>query len=238
MFAISYPSPIRCNCPNRNRATTSGWLASCPPGSPSPKSRPIQILDASDQLYNCTSQLQAAALLFCPFYLLSHNELHVQLLVRSRVTLRHLRVLQNPFGSASKVILDPVRKAEAPAKPDQGSSCAAKYSDDRQSGMIGGRRRSAGRMRGRRGVCGMLSGGRRGRRGAGGGLTAVQILQGAHFGFVAGHGANAARGSAGGGKRGDAGNVVADGGAANGFFVVERFAAERRIDEQIALCRS
>src|ERR1700688_880119 len=36
-----------------------------------------------------------------------------------------------------------------------------------------------------------------------------------------------------GGKRSDAWNVVANGGAANGFFVVEGFAPERSIDDQI-----
>src|SRR4029077_7880315 len=35
------------------------------------------------------------------------------------------------------------------------------------------------------------------------------------------------------GKRGDAWNVVADSSAANGFFVVEGFAAERSVDDQI-----
>ena len=59
----------------------------------------------------------------------------------------------------------------------------------------------------------------------------MQILQGVDLGAVAGHGADAAGGGAGSGKRGDAGNVVTNGGAADRFFVVEGFAAERRIDD-------
>ncbi len=63
----------------------------------------------------------------------------------------------------------------------------------------------------------------------------MQILQGVYFGAMAGHGANAERGGARRGQRGNARNVVANGGAADGFFVVEGFAAERRVDEQIDL---
>src|SRR5271155_768821 len=73
------------------------------------------------------------------------------------------------------------------------------------------------------------------RRGGGGELAAMKVLEGGNVGGVSGHGANAAGGGAGGRQRGDAGNVVAHGGAANGFFVVEGFAAERRVDDQIHL---
>ncbi len=47
------------------------------------------------------------------------------------------------------------------------------------------------------------------------------------------HRSNSFCGGGGGGERGDAGNVVADCGAADGFFVVEGFAAERRVDDEI-----
>ena len=50
---------------------------------------------------------------------------------------------------------------------------------------------------------------------------------------MAGHRANPASSGARGRKSGDARNVVADGGAADGFFVVEGLAAERRVDHQI-----
>src|SRR5438094_8396528 len=74
--------------------------------------------------------------------------------------------------------------------------------------------------------------------GAGGGsLAAMQILQGRDFSSLLEHGANSARSGVGSGKRGDAGNVVANGGPANGLFVVERFAAERRVDDQIDFSR-
>ena len=61
----------------------------------------------------------------------------------------------------------------------------------------------------------------------------MQILQSGDFDSLLDQGANAARRSLGRGQRGDARNVVANGGAANGFFVVEGFAAERSVDDQI-----
>ena len=63
----------------------------------------------------------------------------------------------------------------------------------------------------------------------------MQILQGVYLGAVAGHGANAERRGVRRGKRGNARNVVANRSAADGFFVVKRFAAERRVDQQIDL---
>src|SRR5665213_4424770 len=73
--------------------------------------------------------------------------------------------------------------------------------------------------------------------GSSGRFAAMQILQGVYFGFVAGHRADAESGSTRRGKGGDARNVIAYRGAANRFFVIERFAAEGRIDEQIHLAR-
>src|SRR5882724_1940727 len=65
----------------------------------------------------------------------------------------------------------------------------------------------------------------------------MQVLQGRNFGPLLEHGANSARSGVGSGERRDARNVVANGGAANRLFVVERFAAQRRVDDQIDFSR-
>src|SRR5579875_3109722 len=69
--------------------------------------------------------------------------------------------------------------------------------------------------------------------GGGSGSASMQILERGDVRGLPGHGANAARGGAGRRKRGNARNVVANGGAANGLLVVEGLASERRIDHQI-----
>src|ERR1700683_113775 len=65
----------------------------------------------------------------------------------------------------------------------------------------------------------------------------MEILKGGDVGSVPGHGANAARCGGAGRQRGDARDVVTDRSAADGFFVVEGFAAERRVDDQVYLSR-
>src|SRR5579863_8874536 len=62
----------------------------------------------------------------------------------------------------------------------------------------------------------------------------MQILQSRNFDSLFDQRANAARRGVSGGKRCDTRNVVANGGAANRFFIVEGFASERRIDDQVA----
>src|SRR5271169_63305 len=63
----------------------------------------------------------------------------------------------------------------------------------------------------------------------------MQILQSSDFGALIEKRANAAGGSVSRRKRRDARNVIANRRAANGFLVVKRFAAERRVDDQIDL---
>src|SRR5579859_2053899 len=65
----------------------------------------------------------------------------------------------------------------------------------------------------------------------------MQILQSCNFGALIQQRANAAGRGMGGRQRGDTGNVIANGGPPNGFFVIERFAAERSVDDQINLTR-
>src|SRR5580704_15146596 len=72
----------------------------------------------------------------------------------------------------------------------------------------------------------------RGRAGSGNTGT-VEVLEAVYFALDFVERVDAADGSFGGRERGDAGDVVADGGAANGFFVVEGFAAKRGVDDQI-----
>ena len=61
----------------------------------------------------------------------------------------------------------------------------------------------------------------------------MQVLQGGYVHGVSGHGTNAAGRRAGGGKRGDAWDVVTDRGATDGFLVVEGLAAERSVDDEV-----
>ena len=70
-----------------------------------------------------------------------------------------------------------------------------------------------------------------------GGLGAgrVQILKRVDAEGMIDHGADAARRGLRGSKRGDAGDLIAHGGAADGFLVVKRLAAKRRIDDEIDL---
>src|ERR1700756_1067990 len=63
----------------------------------------------------------------------------------------------------------------------------------------------------------------------------MQVLQTGDFALQFDKGVNAPNGRMRGGKRGDAGDVVADGGAADGLFVVERLAAKRGIDDEADL---
>src|SRR5437879_6835562 len=68
-----------------------------------------------------------------------------------------------------------------------------------------------------------------------GGSVAVEVLQGGHLECMLVQRAYAARRREGGRERGNAGDVVADGGAADRFLIVERLAAERRIDDDVHL---
>ena len=63
----------------------------------------------------------------------------------------------------------------------------------------------------------------------------MQILKSGNFGALIEQSANAAGGGVGGRKCRDAGNIVANRSAANGFFVVEGLAAQRRVDDQVDL---
>src|SRR5579859_1496004 len=63
----------------------------------------------------------------------------------------------------------------------------------------------------------------------------MQILQSCNFGALIQQRANAASRGMGGRQRGDTRNVIANGGTPDGFFVVERFAAERGVNDQIDL---
>src|SRR5580704_2796573 len=65
----------------------------------------------------------------------------------------------------------------------------------------------------------------------------MQILQGRNFRALIEKRANSAGGSVGRRERRDTWNVIANGGSANGFFVVERFATQRRVDDQVDLAR-
>src|SRR5579863_834760 len=65
----------------------------------------------------------------------------------------------------------------------------------------------------------------------------MQILKRSHFGSLVDQGLDSQSCRVCGRKRCDAGNVMPDCGAPDGFFVVERFAAERRVDDQINLAR-
>src|SRR6202050_630809 len=65
----------------------------------------------------------------------------------------------------------------------------------------------------------------------------MQILECCDLDRVSRHRADSASGGIGGGKSSDAGDVVADRGASNGFFVVKGFAAQRRVDDQIHFAR-
>ena len=73
------------------------------------------------------------------------------------------------------------------------------------------------------------------RRAGSGHARAVQVLEAVHFPLHLLERVDPAHRSFCGGERRDARNVVANGGAANGFFVVERFAAQRRVDDQWTL---
>src|SRR5437879_8700609 len=68
-----------------------------------------------------------------------------------------------------------------------------------------------------------------------GGSVAVEVLQGGHLECLLVQRAYATSRREGGRERGDAGDVVADGGAADRFLIVERLAAERRIDDDVHL---
>src|SRR5579871_6953034 len=68
-------------------------------------------------------------------------------------------------------------------------------------------------------------------------LLGVQRLQRRNFDRLLDQSANAARGGVGRGKRGDAGNVVPNGGPADRFFIVEGFAAERRVQNHVHFAR-
>src|SRR5947209_9847982 len=68
-----------------------------------------------------------------------------------------------------------------------------------------------------------------------GGSVAWEVLQGGHLECLLVQRAYAARRREGGRERGNAGDVVADGGAADRFLIVERLAAERRIDDDVHL---
>src|SRR3989442_2917630 len=68
-----------------------------------------------------------------------------------------------------------------------------------------------------------------------GGSVAVEVLQGGNVECLLVQRAYAASRREGGRERGDAGDVVADGGAADRFLIVERLAAERRIDDDVHL---
>ncbi len=61
----------------------------------------------------------------------------------------------------------------------------------------------------------------------------MQILKRGDFGALIEQRANSTRGGVGSRKRRDAGNIVANRGAADGLFVVEGFAAQWRVDDQI-----
>src|SRR6266851_8920686 len=63
----------------------------------------------------------------------------------------------------------------------------------------------------------------------------MQVLQRSDLDSLFNQGANTARGGVAGSESGDARDVVADGGAANGFFIVKGFAAEWSVDDQIDL---
>ena len=65
----------------------------------------------------------------------------------------------------------------------------------------------------------------------------VQVLQAGRFLLQLDHRVNAAYCSLRRRKRRYAGNVIANRGASNGFFVVERFTAQRRVEHQIDLAR-
>src|SRR5215470_8760602 len=65
----------------------------------------------------------------------------------------------------------------------------------------------------------------------------MQILQRGNLRSLLEHGADASRGRIAGGKRSDTRNVVANRSAANRFLVVEGFAPERRVDDQIDFSR-
>src|SRR3989441_6791492 len=68
-----------------------------------------------------------------------------------------------------------------------------------------------------------------------GGSIAVEVLQGSHLEYMLVQRADAASRREGGRERGDAGDVVADGGAADRFLIVERLTAQRRIDDDVHL---
>src|SRR5690242_17640722 len=63
----------------------------------------------------------------------------------------------------------------------------------------------------------------------------MKIVQSRYLYSLLDQRATAVRGGLARGQRRDARNVVANRGAANGFFIVEGFAAQRRIDDQIDL---
>src|SRR5206468_9394365 len=70
-------------------------------------------------------------------------------------------------------------------------------------------------------------------RAGGGGLPFVQVLQSGDFDALLAERVNAPRRRVRCSQRGDTGYIVANRGAPNRFLIVERFAAERRVDDQI-----
>src|SRR5439155_22085327 len=68
-----------------------------------------------------------------------------------------------------------------------------------------------------------------------GGNFRVVFLNGFHIQALATDGADSINGGSGAGDRGDAWHAMIDCCASNGFFIEERFTAERRIDNEIDL---